>query len=260
VVTAATLSAWAGACSPTPQFGSDTTSTATSTTASSGGLGGAGGATASSTSASVTAASSASVSSSTGGGSTVASSSVASSSAASSGTVCTPKTCPQLGAECGSVSDGCTETLQCGTCTQANYVCGAKTPNQCGCVPQTCASLGANCGSVSNGCGDVIPCGACTGSEGCGAGGHPNVCDVALSTSCGGCSTGYQTVALIYDQVCYPTLSCMAQTVYDEICYRGPGMATVYCGGTCPSQTHPGASYPSCSCVTNLLVCIPDPT
>ncbi len=35
---------------------------------------------------------------------------------------CTPKTCSQLGKQCGSWSDGCSGTLDCGTC-QSGYSC-----------------------------------------------------------------------------------------------------------------------------------------
>lgn len=47
---------------------------------------------------------------------------------------CTPATCESLGAECGSPSDGCGGTLDCGTCA-APYVCGGLEPNRCGCTP-----------------------------------------------------------------------------------------------------------------------------
>jgi hypothetical protein len=44
---------------------------------------------------------------------------------------CTPRTCEQVGADCGSLADGCGGTLQCGTCL-ADHTCGgAGLPNVC---------------------------------------------------------------------------------------------------------------------------------
>ena len=76
---------------------------------------------------------------------------------------CTPKTCQALGAECGSISDGCDHDLACGTCPGAK-LCGGAGANKCGdapCEPKTCASAGAEVGSVSDGCDGVLTCGNC---------------------------------------------------------------------------------------------------
>lgn len=50
-------------------------------------------------------------------------------------TKCEPRSCASAGAECGSISDGCGGTLECGTCTGPE-TCGAKSPNVCG-VPMS---------------------------------------------------------------------------------------------------------------------------
>jgi hypothetical protein len=68
--------------------------------------------------------------------------------------VCTPKTCASLGDMCGSASDGCGGTLNCGTCS-SGYSCSS---NQCcptgttwsswqsACVPPTrCTTLACQC-------------------------------------------------------------------------------------------------------------------
>ena len=48
------------------------------------------------------------------------------------GPLCTPKTCADLGLDCGPAADGCGGVLQCGTC-QAPLICGAAgTPGRCG--------------------------------------------------------------------------------------------------------------------------------
>ena len=55
------------------------------------------------------------------------------------GSVCVPKTCADLGKNCGPVSDGCGHLLQCGTCSSP-YICGLEKPNICG-VPMSCTNL-----------------------------------------------------------------------------------------------------------------------
>ncbi len=58
---------------------------------------------------------------------------------------CTPKTCTSEGFECGTVSDGCTGTLNCGTCT-GGYVCAG---NVCHAPPpgtEDCTTLGDESG------------------------------------------------------------------------------------------------------------------
>jgi hypothetical protein len=81
---------------------------------------------------------------------------------------CTPKTCAQLGAVCGSASDGCGGTLACGTCP-TGQTCNSS--NQCvgTCTPTTCAQLGAVCGSASDGCGGTLACGTCPAGQTCNA-------------------------------------------------------------------------------------------
>jgi len=93
---------------------------------------------------------------------------------------CTPKTCTELGANCGQVADGCGGvTAVCGTCTGNDTCGGGGTTNQCGvppCTPRTCAEAGANCGPVADGCGNVIQCGTCTLPDTCGGSGTVSVC------------------------------------------------------------------------------------
>jgi hypothetical protein len=60
-------------------------------------------------------------------------------------------------AMCGSISDGCGGTLDCGSCG-AGLTCQN---NACLCTPTTCAAQGTNCGTISNGCGGTLDCGLC---------------------------------------------------------------------------------------------------
>ncbi len=105
------------------------------------------------------------------------------------GPVCTPKTCADLGYDCGSAGDGCGGTIgpcgATGSCTSPQF-CGGGGPNKCGgdnghtpdggstvsCTPKTCADLGASCGILGDGCGGPTgSCGTCQSPQFCGGGG-----------------------------------------------------------------------------------------
>jgi alpha-tubulin suppressor-like RCC1 family protein len=95
---------------------------------------------------------------------------------------CVPTTCAAHGFNCGTISDGCGGTLNCGTCP-APSICGGNpsAPNVCetGCTPVTCTARGFNCGAISDGCGGFLNCGACPSPLLCGGGGVANVCGSA---------------------------------------------------------------------------------
>jgi hypothetical protein len=95
---------------------------------------------------------------------------------------CCPKTCQELGFNCGMAGDGCSGVINCGTCPAGGpcgpQVCGYNQPNVCGgaqCCPKTCAEQGFDCGLASDGCGGIINCGVCGPCEVCGLD-KPNVC------------------------------------------------------------------------------------
>ncbi len=84
--------------------------------------------------------------------------------------ICIPKTCIQIGKQCGNWSDGCGGILNCGKCgcnienNSTSLVCRICSPKgQCvaNCTPQTCSSLGKQCGTWSDGCGKNITCPIC---------------------------------------------------------------------------------------------------
>jgi hypothetical protein len=54
------------------------------------------------------------------------------------GTTCTPRTCAQLGANCGSVTDGCGGTITCGSCVAPQTCGGGGTANVCGATGSFC--------------------------------------------------------------------------------------------------------------------------
>jgi len=82
------------------------------------------------------------------------------------------------------MSDGCTGTLNCGSCTSPQTCGGGGTANVCGCTPTTCAAQGKNCGSISDGCGGTLNCGTCTNPNTCGGGGTANVCGCTGTQCC----------------------------------------------------------------------------
>jgi hypothetical protein len=93
---------------------------------------------------------------------------------------CVPKACASLGYSCGSASDGCGGTLNCGSC-QPGYSCSS---GQCvaGCVPTTCAAANYLCGTITDGCGGTLNCGSCASGQTCSSG----RCVAACSPSCSG--------------------------------------------------------------------------
>jgi len=88
---------------------------------------------------------------------------------------CTPKTCLQLGALCGAVSDGCGGVLRCGTC-KTGELCDAAT-HRCAAISDACEKAGKTCGVLLDACGGATPCGTCEGGA---------ICDAA-SGQCGAC-------------------------------------------------------------------------
>ena len=94
---------------------------------------------------------------------------------------CSPRTCPQLGFDCGPAGDGCGGLVQCGLCPPGQACGGGGQPGKCAvpisnCKALTCQQLGFNCGMAGDGCGGVFDCGGCALPAICGGGGQPNVC------------------------------------------------------------------------------------
>jgi hypothetical protein len=94
---------------------------------------------------------------------------------------CTPKTCAELGAECGKTADGCGGLVDCGAC-EAGTCGGGGVPFKCGgvdagpCTKVDCAAQGLECGPAGDGCGGVLACGTCAAPDTCGGGGKPGKC------------------------------------------------------------------------------------
>jgi hypothetical protein len=148
------------------------------------------------------------------------------------GSTCTPKTCAELGVDCGQQADGCGNILDCGSCTAPEF-CGGGGPSKCGsepCTKKTCAELNASCGQQGDGCGGLIDCGTCTAPQTCGGGGVPN--------ACGGTSCTPKTCAQMgFDcgpvaDGCGALVDCGSCTVAGDIC--GGGGKPNVCGNTVP--------------------------
>ena len=56
---------------------------------------------------------------------------------------CQPKTCKELGAECGKIDDGCGTKLDCGKCQSPKQCGGSGTANKCG-KPEKCDGIDNN--------------------------------------------------------------------------------------------------------------------
>jgi hypothetical protein len=148
-------------------------------------------------------------------------------------TSCAPKTCGELNASCGFVSDTCGGLLNCGTCSAPDTCGGGGTPNECGssCTLTTCAAAGATCGTIGNGCGGTLNCGTCTAPAVCGGGGTANVCGVPACTP-RSCQSVGATCGNIGDG-CGGTLNCGTCT--------GPA----FCGGGGPNTCGTSACVPT---------------
>ncbi len=75
---------------------------------------------------------------------------------------CSPETCETLGYSCGTVSDGCGSTLNCGTCTNGNCnagICGGGTGS--GSIGDPCSSIN-DCGPDAGTCDTSVSGGVCT--------------------------------------------------------------------------------------------------
>jgi hypothetical protein len=154
------------------------------------------------------------------------------------GPTCTPQTCETLGFNCGQAGDGCGNSLDCGSCSDAGCeTCGGGgQPGVCGgtcCVPTTCTALGIQCGPAGNGCGGTLSCGSCPTGQTCGGGGINGQCGapdggtcvpetcLTLGFNCGPAGDG-----------CGGSLNCGSCS--DAGCQScGGGGAPGVCGGSC---------------------------
>ncbi|MBK7583033.1 MAG: hypothetical protein IPI67_22905 [Myxococcales bacterium] len=185
---------------------------------------------------------------------------------------CSPKSCQQLGADCGDTSDGCGTIVACGSCPSGE-TCGAGGPNHCGvgsCTPTTCAATGAECGLIGDGCGSSLSCGSCSAPKTCSGAGQANHCGCTPTTcaaegkdcgtlsdgcggtlDCGSCSAGKKCGANQQSNVCgcEPT-TCAAEAKNCGSIPDGCG-GTLSCGSCAAPKTCGGLG------VANVCACSP---
>ena len=193
---------------------------------------------------------------------------------------CVPKTCQQLGAQCGQVPDGCGNLITCNACPAGQTCGGGGVANQCGapsCTPRTCASYPAGtCGQQSDGCGGVINCANCPVGQTCGGGGVPNQCGGPSCTpltqcpagrncgtmpngcggeiSCGVCPNGQTCGGGGAPNVC-GAASCSPRSC--EMQGAQCGIVSNGCGGTDDCGTCPGAAFCNAQNICVPPTCVP---
>jgi hypothetical protein len=155
---------------------------------------------------------------------------------------CTPITTCPMGQDCGTISDGCSGMITCGSCAAPQTCGGGGTPNHCGCTPHASCPMGQNCGTADDGCGGSATCGSCTAPQTCGGGGSPNQCGCTPRTTCPSgqdCGTA--------DDGCGGTVSC-GSCSSPETC-GGSGTPN-HCGctprTTCPTGQTCGTADDGC--------------
>ena len=143
---------------------------------------------------------------------------------------CSPKTCAQLGKSCGTWSNGCGGSRNCGTCP-SGQVCSAVGQCAATCTAQTCSDLGAQCGTLSDGCGGSLSCGTCASGQVCNADGQcecsPQTC-TQLGKSCGTwsdeCSSSLNCGSCFTGQTCSADGQCIECDSSQTNCVGGCGL------------------------------------
>ncbi len=163
--------------------------------------------------------------------------------AATDAGICTPQTCAGAGADCGPLSDGCGNLLQCGATCPTNTTCGGGgMANVCGappCVPASCATLNAGCGTQGDGCGGTIDCGTCAvAGQTCGGGGTPSQCGAPACT--GLCTQQVVCTA--------PATTSVSGTVYAPNGVDPLPDVVVYVPNSTPEAFTDGVDATSCAC------------
>lgn len=137
--------------------------------------------------------------------------------------------CPS-GDNCGSVSNGCGGTVNCGGACPGTETCGGGgVPNQCGggCVSNGMCTGGATCGTGTDNCGNTISCGpACVSPQTCGGGGVAGQCG-CTKTTCAAQGAACGTIA----DGCGGMLAC-PMCVAGDTCVNNQCVAPVVDAGT----------------------------
>eukprot|EP00727_Mastigamoeba_balamuthi_P011332 m51a1_g6821 hypothetical protein (1494) ;mRNA; r:8266-14656 len=171
--------------------------------------------------------------------------------AASSGaSQCTPKSASQVcpaGARCGTVSDGCSGQVSCGSCS-GGYSCqNFQCQKQCTPKDPTaeCQRLGWQCGKADLGCNYVANCGDCgrSGGDWWGNGGTQQV---RRNGQC-----------VDPQPQCTPKEVCAGKQcgTYDDGCGQRVQCGTCSSGSTCDNGQCTSACKPTNTCSANGFTC-----
>ncbi|HMR77277.1 MAG TPA: hypothetical protein PKD61_19340, partial [Polyangiaceae bacterium] len=182
---------------------------------------------------------------------------------------CTPKTCSELGLECGSGNDGCGGTVTCptcatgkvcdqsGKCTDCLEGAACQASNACKTASMDCSSGGGVCtddGNAPSG----TSCGVGQKCDGQGACKCAAKSCADLGKECGtwsdGCGGNVTCTACATNKVCDPNGKCVdcaqgASCAASKVC----ATATVDCSGGAPSCKDTGLSPPGISCGQGMV-------
>jgi hypothetical protein len=192
---------------------------------------------------------------------------------------CAPKTCADLGAQCGTLPDGCGSTVTCPSCTAPATCGGGGVAYKCGtptCSPKSCPQLGVECGLTGDGCGNPLTCTACPTGLTCGGGGVPNQCGAPSCTPLAACPAGKNCGdmpdgcgGVVHCGDCAASLTCGgggapnvcgAASCSPKTCAQlGAvcGSASDRCGGVLPCGTCPDGDFCNGQNVCVPPVCVP---
>jgi len=158
---------------------------------------------------------------------------------------CVPLTSCPAGDNCGSISDHCRGTVNCGSCPDgqscSNNVCITNTCpspqvlfNGACCTPATTCPAGDKCDSVSDNCGGTVNCGSCPAGQSCSN--HECITNTCPSPQ-----------VLYNGSCCTPLTSCPAGDKCDTVSDNCGG--TISCGTCTAPQTCGGSGIPNvCGC------------
>jgi len=152
------------------------------------------------------------------------------------GTICSANTCAGLGADCGTVPDGCGNTLTCPDCPAGTTCGGGGVANKCGapmCTALTCGGQNIQCGQTGDGCGNVLTCANCPVGQTCGGGGIANQCGAPACNPIAVCPAGKNCGDI--PNGCGGTVHC-GDCPVGETC-GGGGSANVCGKATCMPKT-----------------------
>ena len=163
---------------------------------------------------------------------------------------CVPKSCAQLGYNCGPNADGCGGTVDCGKCS-GNEQCGIGGYSKCGdptitpdgghlCTPKTCADSGYECGVNADGCGGMVDCGSCPSGKQCGIGGFSKCGDPTVTPD-GAPACNPQTCASLNYDCGLSGDGCGGQI---GPCGTGTCTAPAFCGGGGPNKCGGNSNAP----------------